>query len=1585
MVVGTRFSSSRHFFSLVRTTLFPLLGLLVGLGAARPALADPVITAPDLVAENIQFTPTQVNLGSSFDLSVTIRNIGTAPAAAQTVQIWVSTDLVFTGSGNDVLLATRQVPALAAGASIAYDADSTATTPTRGARFTIFPHRVGPAGTDELATGNYRVAVVVDALNQVAEANESNTFFAAAVLTVGVVKPGTPAADANLGPYDGMDNVSGIRDLRWTTTTTTSRYDLYLAKLKDTTQKFVQHDIDTTGVQQVQKLRLINLESASWLAQKDIIAIADNHVNVYRNLGTLPPSFASQQLFLNDTRTTSSVRPTPLSAVIAANLDLRDPNHGETGLNDPYSGYDGDVDLVVANYGYPGPDPGVLYTSTSLSLELKGLTTEGTISWFENLGVDNNSTNSTHSYIFNQHQMEWPKYRRLMTPQNQPMFNAGRETDTLCLWGPRALVAGDLNRDGDVDVVVGADHGRDVAPNHGGQYSEVMVYLENDFCDTRPLPWVANLKPPPEPPRFYGWGVRFVYKDGAGNVTTGPYALKQEVSDVRDLALADFDKDGMLDIVFISNRDNSLGWLKNENPTDVGNKKAFAPFSLRYLRPKNTLPSPSSVYISDIDNDGDVDIIATSYLDGGQGTLIWYENIPGKTPTTVPPIPTYGEMLPTFVEHVLSTQLPEIASAIVADMDGDGLLDIVVACPLANKIMFFSNDGGHPANFTPKTVTLNADRVQSIAVGDMNFDQAPDVVAASAITDRVTNCRISWFEDQPELSDKNRVAQDLIPAHFKPQGGFDPSMVYAWQVKSKASSLVPSAGPVWTFRTQPTRVDTLLNLDPGLMETDGAIALKFDFQNKGPETLADFYTEVWITTNTMTETWSPNPNTPGNRQLKNFHFDRTLGIGSFHDEPKWDTKEMLPEHLDQGEYNIAAVLKGSAYGKTDGAFNGCLDGLPDRTMTTAFTNNSLGDDTYYAHLNIINVPDAPSLPNPLDQLRYDPVNALDAWTTLSCQGGLHTRVYDFYLAKASTINISMTTETTVGTTPQVRSVFGADMDQDGRMDVVSVSGGASGHLDWYQNNGNTPLTFNAIPILANLPNPFFVAPADINGDNRTDILVASYTDGRNTNGQIMYLKNQRATGSSLPSFKPYVVDNKVLGLNSLQGVDINGDSYQDILSASFYGGVVWYENNGAANPTFTPHVVDNKSGLASYAVAADLNGDGHQDIVAGFWNSNSIIWYENNGARQPSFTPHVLTTTAMEPRALAVADLNGDGSPDIIAASSQDNKLVWYKNNGATSPSFTPITISSTCRDIRSLVAVDFDHDSYMDLAAASHESNTITWFRNNGAATPIFTPSVIDPTAAQANSVGAADLDGDGFPELFSAATGSGRIGWYDYNFSFTFNSPFQLVQGNVHVPANQTPQTPSYLAQKFTSLPNMGFQWKVVAKNYIWTRDQKQMIYRETPGPIWTFYTGQADLVVPPDSIKLAPAAIESGATVQITFDDVNTGSSYAAVHTDEVWASPDKNFSRSDNDIFLGSVTTSATPAQLGGGTKQSMTLNVDTSKLGAKKTYMPGGTYFIAVFADTDQKVSESNEANCFLSYQALTVQPHNAAVGWKGYK
>jgi hypothetical protein len=100
--------------------------------------------------------------------------------------------------------------------------------------------------------------------------------------------------------------------------------------------------------------------------------------------------------------------------------------------------------------------------------------------------------------------------------------------------------------------------------------------------------------------------------------------------------------------------------------------------------------------------------------------------------------------------------------------------------------------------------------------------------------------------------------------------------------------------------------------------------------------------------------------------------------------------------------------------------------------------------------------------------------------------------------------------------------------------------------------------------------------------------------------------------------------------------------------------------------------------------AGDLNGDGRIDLIVGGNVSGGLVWYEN-----PSWKKHVIDPGAGFNTDAEVADVDGDGKPDIICVT--NSEVRWYRN-----PDWQ-MTVIGKCT-LHDIEVADFDGDGKIDL-----------------------------------------------------------------------------------------------------------------------------------------------------------------------------------------------------------------------------------------------------------------------------------------------
>ena len=111
--------------------------------------------------------------------------------------------------------------------------------------------------------------------------------------------------------------------------------------------------------------------------------------------------------------------------------------------------------------------------------------------------------------------------------------------------------------------------------------------------------------------------------------------------------------------------------------------------------------SGESVLAIDVDDDGDIDVLAASKNDD---TVNWYENDGSQS----------------FTERIITTLADEVRSTYAIDVDGDGDVDALSASLADDTVAWYENDGSQ--SFTERVITNSADGARSVFAIDVDGD-----------------------------------------------------------------------------------------------------------------------------------------------------------------------------------------------------------------------------------------------------------------------------------------------------------------------------------------------------------------------------------------------------------------------------------------------------------------------------------------------------------------------------------------------------------------------------------------------------------------------------------------------------------------------------------------------------------------------------------------------------------------------------------------------------------------------------------------------------------------------------------------------
>ncbi|MEO7298160.1 MAG: immunoglobulin domain-containing protein [Verrucomicrobiota bacterium] len=185
----------------------------------------------------------------------------------------------------------------------------------------------------------------------------------------------------------------------------------------------------------------------------------------------------------------------------------------------------------------------------------------------------------------------------------------------------------------------------------------------------------------------------------------------------------------------------------------------------------------------------------------------------------------------------------------------------------------------------------------------------------------------------------------------------------------------------------------------------------------------------------------------------------------------------------------------------------------------------------------------------------------------------------------------------------------------------------------------------------------------------------------------------------------------------------------------------------------------------------DLDGDGKSDLVVANNTENTISVYRNIGTNGSltlgSFAPRINFAVGASPRHVTIGDIDGDGKRDIVVANNGGSTVSVFRNISTpgdfTVNSLAPKVDFSTGTNPNQLALVDLNGDGKLDLATANSGTSTLSIFRNTASVGNItassFAARVDFPASTQSGGLAAADIDGDGKPDLALSNLGGNSI----------------------------------------------------------------------------------------------------------------------------------------------------------------------------------------------------------------------------------
>lgn len=292
------------------------------------------------------------------------------------------------------------------------------------------------------------------------------------------------------------------------------------------------------------------------------------------------------------------------------------------------------------------------------------------------------------------------------------------------------------------------------------------------------------------------------------------------------------------------------------------------------------------------------------------------------------------------------------------------------------------------------------------------------------------------------------------------------------------------------------------------------------------------------------------------------------------------------------------------------------------------------------------------------------------------------------IGRGATVSFSAKTQNCGSNCYGPPAYYHADLNKDGREDLVWIPGtyyGQVGYINVQLSTGDGTYGAPTAVSIPNTPGVFALVIADFTGDGNADIAAFA------TDDNLYLFKNNGAGGFTLLSTQAYTTGN--VGNASADAGDFNHDGIEDL--DFLVSGVlhIWF-GNGKGGFTAGPATAVNDTAMLTGA--ADFDGDGIADVALtdGVTPTAIDILYGDN-------TGHFLHTThvSVGHGVFSTGDVNSDGITDLIVAPFPGTSVkdigIFY---GHTARTFTHTTISTKYCPSAAVSVVDLDGNGLKDI-----------------------------------------------------------------------------------------------------------------------------------------------------------------------------------------------------------------------------------------------------------------------------------------------
>lgn len=314
---------------------------------------------------------------------------------------------------------------------------------------------------------------------------------------------------------------------------------------------------------------------------------------------------------------------------------------------------------------------------------------------------------------------------------------------------------------------------------------------------------------------------------------------------------------------------------------------------------------------------------------------------------------------------------------------------------------------------------------------------------------------------------------------------------------------------------------------------------------------------------------------------------------------------------------------------------------------------------------------------------------------------------------------------TVGTVQDAEDAIFADLDSDGRLDVISCPEGKTRTVFWHRCRGRpedllSPAAWvtEPFPVTVKLQSWMQAVAMDVDGQHGQDLLLAS----KNAGAAIGWMQAPSSPGN-LDGWQYHRL-REAGWVMSLTSRDLDGDGDLDVLFSDRKGartGVFWLENPGAQanrrHAAWREHAIGALGRQVMFADLGDANDDGRVDVAVAVKPADIVLCLQQPGGAWQERTVRLDAVNIGDAKAAAIADVNGDGLADLVFtcenAKGRLEGLVWLEQQKSGPWKQHPLGGPGGVKfDLIQIVDLDADGDPDV-ITCEERDQLGVVWYEN--------------------------------------------------------------------------------------------------------------------------------------------------------------------------------------------------------------------------------------------------------------------------------